>query len=64
MGSGIEIYNAYRRTGFPNTIQEPINPTRGFPLRLPYPQAELTLNPNAANYKAVAFDKDPIFWDK
>jgi hypothetical protein len=65
LGNGFEIYNAYRRTGLPTNIQEHIDGTlRGFPLRVPYPQTELTLNPNAAAYKTSAFDKDPIFWDK
>jgi hypothetical protein len=64
-GNGFDFYNAYRRTGLPGNIQEHIaKPTRGFPLRLPYTQTELTLNPNAASYKDVAFDKAPIFWDK
>jgi hypothetical protein len=65
LGNGFESYNAYRRTGLPTKIQEHIDGTlRGFPLRLPYPQNELTLNPNAEKYKAVAFDKEPVFWDK
>jgi hypothetical protein len=65
VGNGYEIYNAFRRTGLPTNIQEHVEGTiRGFPLRLPYPQTELTLNPNAAAYKDVAFDKAPIFWDK
>lgn len=63
-GSGIDLYNAFRRTGFPNTIQTPINAIRQFPLRLPYPTEELTLNPNAGAYKDVIYDRDPIFWDK
>jgi hypothetical protein len=64
-GNGFDFYNAFRRTGLPSTIQEHIvKPIRGYPLRLPYTQTELTLNPNAASYKDVAFDKAPIFWDK
>lgn len=64
-GNGFDFYNAFRRTGLPTTIQEHIlKPFRGYPLRLPYTQTELTLNPNAASYKEVAFDKAPIFWDK
>ncbi len=62
-GNGYDIYNALRRTGLPNTIQEPILAPRNFPLRLPYPQQELTLNPNAASYQDVIYDRDPIFWD-
>jgi Starch-binding associating with outer membrane/Susd and RagB outer membrane lipoprotein len=65
IGNGTEIYNLYRRTGLPTTIDEPIAKTvRDFPRRLPYSQTELTLNPNAATYKSVAFDKDPVFWQK
>lgn len=63
-GSGIDVYNAFRRTGLPNTLQDPIFAPRKFPLRLPYPQEELTLNPNASQYKTVIYDRDPIFWDK
>ncbi|MBK8704040.1 MAG: SusD/RagB family nutrient-binding outer membrane lipoprotein [Saprospiraceae bacterium] len=63
-GNGYEIFNAMRRTGYPNTIQQPITPVRDFPLRLPYPQVELTLNPNASAYSSVVYDQDPIFWDK
>ena len=63
-GSGMDVYNAFRRTGFPNTIQDGINTPRRFPLRLPYPQEELTINPNAGSYKDVIYDRDPIFWDK
>ncbi len=64
-GNGYEIYNMMRRTGFPNNIQEPIVPlSRQFALRLPYPQDEITLNPNAKPYAEIAYDKVPIFWDK
>lgn len=64
-GNGFEIWNAFRRLGLPTNIQDHVEGTvRGFPLRLPYPQSELTLNPNAAAYKTVAFDNAPIFWDK
>lgn len=63
-GAGIDSYNAFRRTGLPNTIQDPIFAPRKFPLRLPYPQEELTLNPNASSLKDVVYDRDAIFWDK
>lgn len=63
-GNGIDIYNAFRRTGYPNDIQlNVMRPPRQFALRLPYPQQELTYNPNAATYKDVIFDRDAIFWD-
>jgi hypothetical protein len=66
-GSGFESFNAFRRTGLPTTLQDPANiskPSRGFPLRLPYAQSELTSNPNAEAYKTIAFDKDKLFWIK
>ena len=62
-GSAYELWNAYRRTGLPSTLQEPINPVRQEPKRMPYPQNELTLNPSAASYQSVIYDQDPIFWD-
>ena len=40
-GNGFEIYNAYRRTGFPNDLQAPLQPQRGFALRLPYAQDDI-----------------------
>ncbi|MFN7115467.1 MAG: SusD/RagB family nutrient-binding outer membrane lipoprotein [Saprospiraceae bacterium] len=63
-GNGYDIYNAFRRTGFPNTTQVGILTPRKFPLRLPYPQDELTVNTSATAYKDVIYDRDPIFWDK
>lgn len=66
-GSSYETYNGYRRTGLPSTLQEACTKTsRNFPLRLPYPQSEISLN-NSASAKAAGakiYDKDPIFWDK
>jgi hypothetical protein len=74
-GQGMDMWNLQRRTGFPIQsqfkqfsigIQAPISkPPRQYALRLPYPQSEGALNPNAAKYVAdVIFDRDPIFWDK
>jgi hypothetical protein len=63
-GNATELWNAFRRTGLPTTLQEPINPVRDEPKRMPYPQLELTLNPNASSYINVIYDRDPIFWDK
>jgi Starch-binding associating with outer membrane/Susd and RagB outer membrane lipoprotein len=63
-GTYYELWNAYRRTGLPTTLQQPLAPARAEPRRMPYPQIELTLNPQAASYKAVIYDKDPVFWDK
>lgn len=74
-GQGMEIWNLQRRTGYPLQsqfkqfsigIQAPISkPPRQYALRLPYPQSEGALNPNAAKYITdIVFDRDPIFWDK
>ena len=74
-GNGYEIFNAMRRTtdpnanntfgytGYPNTVQEPILAPRKFPLRLPYPQQELAINPNASSYTSVIYDQARLFWD-
>ncbi|SOD92364.1 SusD/RagB family nutrient-binding outer membrane lipoprotein [Spirosoma fluviale] len=74
-GQGMDMWNLQRRTGYPIQsqfkqfsigIQAPISkPPRQYALRLPYPQSEGALNPNATKYVAdVIFDRDPIFWDK
>ncbi|GAB2524352.1 SusD/RagB family nutrient-binding outer membrane lipoprotein [Spirosoma aerophilum] len=74
-GQGMDMWNLQRRTGYPIQsqfkqfsvgIQAPISkPPRQYALRLPYPQSEGALNPNAAKYVSdVIFDRDPIFWDK
>ncbi|HRJ81923.1 MAG TPA: SusD/RagB family nutrient-binding outer membrane lipoprotein [Cyclobacteriaceae bacterium] len=61
-GNGFEIYNAFRRTGFPNDIQSPLQIPRQFALRLPYAQDELNLNRKTPT---VVYDSpaDAIFWD-
>jgi hypothetical protein len=62
-GSSFESYNAFRRLGMPTTLDEHVvKPSRGFPLRMPYSQTELSLNANAP--QGVIYDKKPIFWDK
>ena len=67
-GNGYEIYNAYRRTGYPTTLQVELNPVRNFPFRLPYPEAETSLNPNAKALESIGlgYDKpeNKVFWDK
>ena len=67
-GNGFEIYNAYRRTGYPNTLDDLLSPSpRGvnsFVFRLPYAQTELNLNANAAAYKNIKYWVDKIFWHK
>jgi hypothetical protein len=61
-GNGFEVYNAFRRTGYPNDIQAPLQLPRQFALRLPYAQDELNLN---SNTPTVVYDSpsDAIFWD-
>ena len=64
-GSGIEIYNAYRRTGFPNDLQAPLQPQRDFALRLPYAQDDINFNQSITDEIAsTAFDVTPIFLDE
>ncbi len=62
-GNGFESYNAFRRTGFPNDLQTPLQRPRNFALRLPYAQDELNLN--KANTPSVVYDSpsDALFWD-
>ena len=61
-GNGYEIYNAFRRTGFPGDLQEPLQIPRQFALRLPYAQSEVNLNPNTPG---VVYDSptNAVFWD-
>ena len=63
-GNGFEIYNAFRRTGYPNDLQEPLNRQRQFALRLPYAQDDLNFNQSVTDaVENTAFDRDPVFWD-
>jgi len=58
-GNGVEPYNAYRRTGFPNNLQSPILPSGTFPRSFPYPN--IVVNNNfSVEQRAVT---DQIFWD-
>jgi len=61
-GNGYDMYNAFRRTGFPNDLQIPLELPRQFALRIPYAQDELNLNPNTP---AIVYDSpaDALFWD-
>lgn len=67
-GYGIDIYNDYRRTGFPqindpDTDNDPQTIKRGpYPIRLPYYFNELTSNPNAPKVQPnIATER--VFWD-
>lgn len=64
-GNGYEIYNAYRRTGFPSDLQSPLQPQRDFALRLPYAQDDLNFNQSVTEgVRNTAFDVDRIFLDE
>ena len=61
-GNGFEVYNTFRRTGYPKGLQTPMQRPRQFALRFPYAQDEINLNPNTPN---VVYDSptDAVFWD-
>jgi hypothetical protein len=61
-GNGFELYNTFRRTGFPSDIQAPLQLPRQFALSLPYAQDELNLNPSTPT-KVYDSPSDAIFWD-
>lgn len=62
-GNGFETYTTFRRTGFPNDLQLPLQTPKNFALRIPYAQDELNLN--AANTPTIVYDSpaDALFWD-
>lgn len=61
-GNGFEVYNAFRRTGYPSDLQIPLQRPRQFALRLPYALDEMNRNVNAPT---VIYDspQDAVFWD-
>jgi hypothetical protein len=61
-GNGFEMYNAFRRTGYPSNLAPPLTLNSQFALRLPIPVSEATLNPNAPKPLPI-FYNDPVFWD-
>jgi hypothetical protein len=67
-GTGIEIYNDYRRTGYPNvpnasTDNDPVTVATGeFPVRFPYRLNDLLTNPSAPAQINPVTDK--VFWDR
>ena len=62
-GNGIEAYNNYRRTGYPDFAETaPVMGNPPFPLRFIIPVSELETNPKLANYTPNAFEA--VFWDK
>ncbi len=59
-GNGIDMYNTYRRTGFPRDMQPARNPTPGdFYRSLIFPSSYITRNSNAAQHD----NKAQVFWD-
>lgn len=64
-GNGIEIYDDYRRTGYP-VLALPLNPGGDdptvIPTRLPYTLGELNTNPNAPNPRPLVNVK--LWWAK
>ncbi len=67
-GFGIDLYTDYRRTGYP-VIPDPVTDgdaetqaQRTFPNRFPYPNSEISSNPNSPAQPDIYTTK--IFWDK
>jgi hypothetical protein len=61
-GNGFEGYNSFRRTGYPNDIQQPLQISRQYALSLPYAQDEVNLNQNTPT-KIYDSPGSAIFWD-
>ncbi|GAB3835023.1 SusD/RagB family nutrient-binding outer membrane lipoprotein [Hymenobacter jeollabukensis] len=60
--NGFEAWSEFRRTGFPKGNYISLNATQQqFPVRIPYPQNELSNNPNTP--KGVTIFTPKIFWD-
>lgn len=60
-GNGIEMYNTYRRTGYPNDLQPALNPDAGVFFRsMPYPSNVINRNSNISSKGGVDV---PVFWD-
>lgn len=57
-GNGYEIYNTYRRTGFPN-LQSPIFSAGNFPRVFRYPEEAVLLNTNLSQQST----DNQAFWD-
>jgi hypothetical protein len=60
-GNGIDSYNFYRRTGFPNTLQYNIEPSSGpFVRSMLYPADEAATNANVVQKSNLNVQ---VFWD-
>ena len=57
-GNGVEVYNTYRRTGYPE-VQDPITAAGPFPRGFRYPNTETENNPNIQQRQLT----DQVFWD-
>ncbi|MFD0942150.1 SusD/RagB family nutrient-binding outer membrane lipoprotein [Pedobacter boryungensis] len=62
--NGNEAWAEYRRTGFPTNIPIGLNNSSGgkLPLRMPYPQNEMSTN--GPNVPVINIFTDKIFWEK
>ena len=60
-GNGMEPYTDLRRTGFPNDLPASLAPQGPFPLRVLYPDSEISANPNAP--QTIVPQSTPVFWD-
>ena len=60
-GAGVDAYNFYRRTGFPNTLHPNLEPDPGnFPRSFFYPLSEVSSNSNIT--QKANLDQQ-VFWD-
>ena len=60
-GNGVDPYNFYRRTGFPNTVQSNLEPDPGQFIRsMLYPEVAVNANSNISQKSTNA---EPVFWD-
>ncbi|WP_222983067.1 SusD/RagB family nutrient-binding outer membrane lipoprotein [Flagellimonas meishanensis] len=60
-GNGVDPYNFYRRTGFPNTVQPNLEPDPGQFIRsFYYPEVSVNANSNISQKSTNA---EPVFWD-
>ncbi|MGF1636932.1 MAG: SusD/RagB family nutrient-binding outer membrane lipoprotein [Cyclobacteriaceae bacterium] len=60
-GNGIESYNNFRRTGFPDyAITAPVMGSPPYPQRFIIPVSELETNPSLSRYSPDPFE--PVFW--
>ncbi|MFO7823752.1 MAG: SusD/RagB family nutrient-binding outer membrane lipoprotein [Cyclobacterium sp.] len=62
-GNGIEAYNNYRRTGFPDFAEtSPVMGNPPYPRRFIIPVSELETNPALSDYSPDPFE--PVFWSQ